>query len=207
MNRFTSCCCPCICRRAGSTIRPSFLAAGAISARHAGTATSSASSSLPSSLRAPFSSSSTSTYPRRATPFKPAQEEPDSAIPSSSSSPQQPWYLLPESPASSNSTSSSSSESPPPPSSLPTYLHPLWHHLYSSPFLAQDSINFINARAADLNIPDSDADASVQSWTDWVAVASLRNGRERGIRGACDGVKGAVSTSYINRDARQYNKG
>lgn len=38
-----------------------------------------------------------------------------------------------------------------------------------------------------------DADASVTSWTDWVVVSTLRNGRERGIRGACDGVKLAVS--------------
>lgn len=36
-------------------------------------------------------------------------------------------------------------------------------------------------------------DASVSNWVDWVVVASLRNGRERGIRGASEGVKTAVS--------------
>jgi hypothetical protein len=37
----------------------------------------------------------------------------------------------------------------------------------------------------------------VSSWVDWVAVASLRKGRERGIRGASEGVKVAVSNELL----------
>lgn len=108
------------------------------------------------------------------------------------------WYLS-ETPASSTSytqakdTASKAPEVPTPPSKLPTYLKPLWDHLYESPFLDQATINFIDSNAVQENVSDNDMDASVSSWVDWVVVASLRRGREKGIRGASEAVKMAVS--------------
>ena len=88
---------------------------------------------------------------------------------------------------------------PPPPTSLPTYLHPLWTHLFDSPFLHKDSIRFIDAKAVGKLAAEGDEalDASVGSWTDWTVVATLRKGRERGIAGASDGVRLAVSIPLI----------
>lgn len=85
-------------------------------------------------------------------------------------------------------------EAPPPPSTIPTFLHPLWTHLFESPFLDQSTISFIDERALDEASAEEgeEADRSVTSFVDWKIVASLRNGRERGIRGACDGVRIAV---------------
>lgn len=93
--------------------------------------------------------------------------------------------------------SASSKGTTPPPSSLPVFLHHLWDHLFSSPFLRYDTIRFISTAildaATDRSLKDTDLDLSVSNYTDWVVVASLRQGRERGIRGASDAVKEAVS--------------
>lgn len=89
-------------------------------------------------------------------------------------------------------------EAPPPPSTIPAFLRPLWTHLFESPFLDQNTIRFIDERVVDdLDGEEGEeADRSVSSFVDWKIVASLRNGRERGIRGACDGVKIAVSALW-----------
>ncbi|GAA6008594.1 hypothetical protein JCM10207_007170 [Rhodosporidiobolus poonsookiae] len=58
-------------------------------------------------------------------------------------------------------------------------LHPLHAHLSVSPFLDRDSLRYIHAREAD---PEG-------SWCDWVVMATLREGRERGIRGAVESVR------------------
>ncbi|BGP46926.1 hypothetical protein JCM10450v2_002778 [Rhodotorula kratochvilovae] len=67
----------------------------------------------------------------------------------------------------------------PPPAHLPPALHPLHAHLSTSPFLDRDSLAYIHAREAD---PEG-------SWCDWVVCATLKEGRERGIRGAVEGVR------------------
>ncbi|GAA5852600.1 hypothetical protein JCM8547_002557 [Rhodosporidiobolus lusitaniae] len=97
-----------------------------------------------------------------------------------------PWFVDPSS-APSAPTSPSSSVSPlatapvptPPPSHLFPALHPLHDHLSVSPFFDKDSLTYIHTREAD---PEG-------SWTDWVVIATLREGRERGIRGAAEGVR------------------
>ncbi|BGP23614.1 hypothetical protein Rt10032_c02g0653 [Rhodotorula toruloides] len=79
----------------------------------------------------------------------------------------------------------------PPPSHLPAPLHPLHAYLSTSPFLDKYSIKYIHAREAD---PDG-------SWCDWVVVASLREGRERGLRGAMDGVKQFLAKNPVELDS------
>jgi hypothetical protein len=64
--------------------------------------------------------------------------------------------------------------------------------LFESPFFKRESIRFIDSRVAQSTLDVKDMDASVSSWVDWVVVATLRNGRERGIHGASDGVRLAV---------------
>ncbi|POY76861.1 hypothetical protein BMF94_0113 [Rhodotorula taiwanensis] len=66
-----------------------------------------------------------------------------------------------------------------PPAHLSPALHPLHDFLSTSPFLDKDSLVYIHAREAD---PEA-------SWCDWIVCASLRHGRERGLRGAIEGVK------------------
>ncbi|KAK9898976.1 hypothetical protein P389DRAFT_209014 [Cystobasidium minutum MCA 4210] len=117
------------------------------------------------------------------------------ASPSSSPSA---WYLS-EAPASASTSTSNAStpskapkEIPTPPSTLPSYLRPLWDHMYESPFLDQSTINFIDSNAVQENASVESMDASVSSWVDWVVVATLRRGRERGIRGASEGAKMAM---------------
>lgn len=96
-----------------------------------------------------------------------------------------PWFVDPSTAPTSSpipSTSSTLATAPvptPPPSHLPAPLHPLHAYLSTSPFLDKHSIKYIHAREAD----------PAGSWCDWVVVASLREGRERGLRGAMDGVK------------------
>jgi len=114
---------------------------------------------------------------------------------SSTSSSTSSWYLSESMPSftSKPSHQSKTRTIPNPPNTLPSYLLPLWNHIYESPFLDQETINFINSKAVQENVSIDDMDASVSNWVDWVIVASLRNGRERGIRGASEGVKTAVS--------------
>lgn len=66
-----------------------------------------------------------------------------------------------------------------PPAHLSPALHPLHAYLSTSPFLDKDSLLYIHAREAD---PDA-------SWCDWIVCTTLRHGRERGLRGAIEGVK------------------
>lgn len=125
--------------------------------------------------------------------------------------PTTPWYINDEatvgasSSYSPSSTSSTADNTPPPPETLPEFLRPLWSHLFSSPFLEYDSIRFISTSivdaATDRTLKDADLDLSVSSWTDWVVVASLRHGRERGIAGASDAVKSALVNAL--RTARE----
>ncbi|SCV67671.1 BQ2448_5282 [Microbotryum intermedium] len=116
------------------------------------------------------------------------------AIASTSTARQQlPWFVQDESEASTSVPSSSSpdpptiSPPPPPPDHLPTSLHPLHHHLVKSPFLDPKSIVYIDAQSAD---PGA-------SWTDWIVVATLRHGRERGLRGAIEGVRAYLASNPI----------
>ena len=165
-----------------------------------------------------FSTRPVRRYPRRATPFR-AFREPTNDGSHSYASPgssKEAWYLNdgPTTFSTSSSSPESSTEAPSPPSTLPSFLHPLWLHLLSSPFLDPASISFVDARTAQAELDVREMDASVSSWVDWVVIASLRSGRERGIRGACDGVKSAVrrlccfaSAKLINRkylDARHF---
>ena len=110
---------------------------------------------------------------RRANEDKPSPSPADAPLP---------WFVDP------SSLSTAASPSPrlakaaiplPPPPHLPSSLHPLHAHLSVSPFLDRDAITFINAREAD---PEN-------SWVEWVVVASLRPGREGGLRGAIEGVR------------------
>ena len=149
-----------------------------------------------------FSVAAAARYPRQATPFRPAAEP---ELGSSADAKQAvPWYMQEAAPspsatggASAPSPASTPTPPPPPPTSLPSYLHPLWTHLFDSPFLHKDSIRFIDVKAIGKLATESDEalDASVGSWTDWTVVATLRKGRERGIAGASDGVRLAVSVA------------
>lgn len=169
------------------------------------------------SRRRAFSAVPARRYPRQATPFSssisresgplsenveagPSTSSEEASHPQASTSKApstsySPWYLS-ETPSSSTNTSKSTSKPKPiiptPPNALPSYLLPLWNHIYESPFLDQHTINFINSKAVQENVSIDNMDASVSNWVDWVVVASLRNGRERGIRGASEGVKTAV---------------
>ncbi|BGP14806.1 hypothetical protein JCM10213_001826 [Rhodosporidiobolus nylandii] len=93
-----------------------------------------------------------------------------------------PWFVDAEEAAPAPSEpprlSTSPEPTPPPPHLLPA-LHPLHEHLSASPFFDRDGLTYINAREAD---PEG-------SWVDWVVLATLREGRERGIRGAAEGVR------------------
>jgi len=69
---------------------------------------------------------------------------------------------------------------PPRPTNLPHDLEPLYSHLICSPFFHPPSVAFIDAKQS----PLGDA-----AWTDWVVLVSLRNGRERALRGAAESVQ------------------
>ncbi|GAA5835782.1 hypothetical protein JCM11251_007424 [Rhodosporidiobolus azoricus] len=94
-----------------------------------------------------------------------------------------PWFVdpatAPTAPSTSPSLLSTSPEPTPPPSHLPPALHPLHAHLSASPFFNKERLTYIHARERD---PEG-------SWCDWVVIATLREGRERGIRGAAEGVR------------------
>ncbi|GAA5975533.1 hypothetical protein JCM10908_005193 [Rhodotorula pacifica] len=74
-----------------------------------------------------------------------------------------------------------------PPAHLSPALHPLHDFLSTSPFLDKDSLVYIHAREAD---PDA-------SWCDWIVCATLRHGRERGLRGAIEGVKRHLAANPV----------
>ncbi|KAL8284172.1 hypothetical protein RQP46_004921 [Phenoliferia psychrophenolica] len=114
----------------------------------------------------------------------------DSPTPSTSAAPL-PWFVDPSTlpPAASPSPKQATAATPlPPPPHLPSALHPLYAHLSVSPFLDRDAITFINAREAD---PEN-------SWVEWVVVASLRPGREGGLRGAIEGVRTFLSQTPVD---------
>lgn len=114
-----------------------------------------------------------------------------------------PWFVdadtpIPDSSAAPADASSLDDPSPrlatapaptPPPSHLASALHPLHDYLSTSPFLDKDSLRYIHAREAD---PEA-------SWCDWIVCATLRHGRERGLRGAIEGVKRHVSPELVLR--------
>lgn len=212
--------CTCAFKRALS-------ATADVTAQRAASRTSN-STPITSRCRRSFSVISACQYPRQATPFSSFKVSDGNAVSdaavseeaasstssagvnsqaSSSGGKSAPsaWYLSEAPPTPSTSTSSSTSntsrapkEIPTPPSTLPHYLRPLWDHLYESPFLDQHTINFIDSNAVQENVSEQNMDASVSSWVDWVVVASLRRGRERGIRGASEGAKIAVSLLPIH---------
>lgn len=94
-----------------------------------------------------------------------------------------PWFVdpssLPAAPAEQGPTLATAPTPTAPPAHLDASLHPLHEHLSVSPFLDKHSITYINAREAD---PES-------TWVDWVVIATLRMGREGGLRGAIEGVR------------------
>ncbi|KAK4051820.1 hypothetical protein OIV83_002525 [Microbotryomycetes sp. JL201] len=75
-----------------------------------------------------------------------------------------------------------------PPEHLHAALHGLHAHLSVSPFLDKSTLTYINAREAD---PDS-------TWVDWIVLATLRAGRERGIRGAVESIRQYLATNPID---------
>ncbi|GJN87606.1 hypothetical protein Rhopal_000561-T1 [Rhodotorula paludigena] len=105
-----------------------------------------------------------------------------------------PWFVdpatAPSAPSSAARDSAPLATAPvptPPPAHLPLPLHPLHAYLSTSPFLDKHSLVYIHAREAD---PEG-------SWCDWVVVASLKEGRERGIRGAVEGVRRHLASHPI----------
>ncbi|GAA5904508.1 hypothetical protein JCM6882_008927 [Rhodosporidiobolus microsporus] len=103
-----------------------------------------------------------------------------------------PWFVDPATaPTASPASPSLLSTSPqptPPPSHLSAPLHPLHAHLSASPFFDKDALTYIHARERD---PEG-------SWCDWVVIATLREGRERGIRGAAEGVRTFLAKTPID---------
>lgn len=105
--------------------------------------------------------------------------------PTASTSSDLPWFVSPSSlPTTPTSAPLATAPVPlPAPAHVPAALHPLWDHLSISPFLNKDEVRFIDARRLD----------GGEAWVEWVVVASLRRGRERGLRGAIEGVRKFVS--------------
>lgn len=171
------------------------------------------------SQQSDLTTTTTLAFPRQSTPFQDqpsaaeeAQSEQRSTVSSNDKGKgparaEVPWYIqeveaesaekarsMRRQDGSSYSPSTTIRKAPSPPSALPTFLHPLWQNLHESPFFDRRSIKFIDSRTAQASVSsDQDSDASVSSWVDWVVIAILRNGRERGIRGASDSVQLAVS--------------
>lgn len=102
-----------------------------------------------------------------------------------------PWFVDPSSAPSSLSPAAAPLATAPvptlPPSHLSPALHPLHDHLSVSPFFDKEALTYIHAREKD---PEG-------SWCDWVVIATLREGRERGIRGAAEGVRTFVRLSTM----------
>lgn len=102
-----------------------------------------------------------------------------------------PWFVDPEtaptaSPQPASPQLATAPVPSPPPPHLPQALHSLHNYLSTSPFLDRDELAYIHAREAD---PEG-------SWCDWVVVATLKEGRERGIRGAVEGVRRHVRPHF-----------
>ena len=104
-----------------------------------------------------------------------------------------PWFVdPPPSPSTSTTTDTSATLATAPvptrpPSHLSPPLFPLHDHLSVSPFFDKDTLTYIHAREAD----------PMGSWCDWVVICTLKEGRERGLRGAVEGVRSYVrSTCY-----------
>ena len=135
-------------------------------------------------------------YPRQATPFSSLQPSTSTVTPVTAAETEtKPWYLseTPDIPSlTTRFAQAPKKPTPSPPETLPDFLHSLWTHLYESPFIDISSITFVDSRAASLAADVQDMDASVSSWVDWVVIATLKQGRERGIRGAADGVAQTV---------------
>ncbi|KAK4058454.1 hypothetical protein OIO90_000613 [Microbotryomycetes sp. JL221] len=128
----------------------------------------------------------------------PCSLPPRSFSTSASSSSSTPWFVQQEDESSTSTPSRDQSSSNPtrlatapeptePPTHLSPALHGLHRHLSVSPFLDKTTLTYINAREAD---PDS-------TWVDWVVLATLRAGRERGIRGAVESVRQYLATNPI----------
>ncbi|GAA5909449.1 RsfS/YbeB/iojap family protein [Sporobolomyces salmoneus] len=109
-----------------------------------------------------------------------------------------PWFVDPSSAPSSSSSSSTSSSTlatapiptlPPPHLSRP--LHPLHAYLSVSPFFDKDTLTYIHAREAD----------PMGSWCDWVVICTLKEGRERGLRGAVEGVRTYLASNPVEFDS------
>ncbi|GAA5890208.1 hypothetical protein JCM5296_002851 [Sporobolomyces johnsonii] len=104
-----------------------------------------------------------------------------------------PWFVDPSTAPSPNSPPAVLATAPvptPPPEHLASPLHPLHAHLSVSPFFDRDSLTYIHAREAD---PEG-------SWCDWVVIATLREGRERGLRGAVESVRSFLAKNPIELD-------
>ncbi|GAA6058640.1 hypothetical protein JCM10212_004051 [Sporobolomyces blumeae] len=113
-----------------------------------------------------------------------------------------PWFVDPASAPASSSTSTSSSRDPRsnlatapvptrPPAHLASSLHPLHAHLSVSPFFDKDSLTYIHAREAD----------PTGTWCDWVVLCTLKEGRERSLRGAVEGVRTYLAANPVELDS------
>ncbi|GAA5834864.1 hypothetical protein JCM5353_004905 [Sporobolomyces roseus] len=107
-----------------------------------------------------------------------------------------PWFVDPP-PSTSTSTTHSSSATLAtapvptlPPSHLSPPLFPLHDHLSVSPFFDKDTLTYIHAREAD----------PMGSWCDWVVICTLKEGRERGLRGAVEGVRSYLASNPVELD-------
>ncbi|GAA5869623.1 hypothetical protein JCM3774_005496 [Rhodotorula dairenensis] len=112
-----------------------------------------------------------------------------------------PWFVDPETAPTGPAASTTDAGATPrlatapvptlPPRHLSPALHPLHAFLSTSPFLDRESLVYIHAREAD---PDA-------SWCDWIVCATLRHGRERGLRGAIEGVKRHLAANPVELPA------
>ncbi|GAA6005649.1 hypothetical protein JCM11491_003713 [Sporobolomyces phaffii] len=106
-----------------------------------------------------------------------------------------PWFVDPASapadPSPSSSASSTTLATAPVPTAPPPHLapalFPLHAHLSVSPFFDRDALTYIHAREAD----------PMASWCDWVVLCTLREGRERGLRGAVEGVRTYLAANPV----------
>lgn len=117
------------------------------------------------------------------------RSETRTAVDASPESSTVPWFVDPAFPDISPSTPPeppiSTSVAPPPPADLPPFLRPLHSYLTTSPFLDPWTFVFINAKQEEQGM-------GAEAWADWVVVCQLREGRERGLAGAVEGIRNAV---------------
>ncbi|GAA5934798.1 uncharacterized protein JCM15063_003069 [Sporobolomyces koalae] len=81
-----------------------------------------------------------------------------------------------------------------PPSHLAVSLHPLHAHLSVSPFFDKESLTYIHAREAD----------PMESWCDWIVLCTLKQGRERGLRGAVESVRTYLASNPVEFDSTEH---